>query len=110
MVPALAATDVRILINGPLELDVDRLRLRVDGRPISLGGLQLKLLLHLARHPDRVFTREQLLAELHGDDANDRDPKGIDVVVCRLRRKLGAAGGLVESVKSFGYRMKASQE
>jgi DNA-binding response OmpR family regulator len=100
---------VRVLRHGPLEIDVDRLRVKAGNRLVPVAGLQLKLLLHLARHPDWVFTREQLLAELWGTEASHRDPKAVDVVVCRLRRKLGAASAVIESVRLFGYRLRSEK-
>jgi two-component system phosphate regulon response regulator PhoB len=109
LVSGFVASPVRIHRFGPLELDVDRLRVWVGGQPVALEGLQLKLLLFLARRPDCVFSRERLLAEVWDADA-DRCPTTVDVVVCRLRRRLGAAGRLIESVRGFGYRLKSSQE
>ena len=109
MVSGFTASPVRIHRFGPLELDVDRLRVWVNGRPVALEGLQLKLLLCLARRPDWVFSRDRLLAEIWDADA-DRNPQAVDVVVCRLRRRLGAAGRLIESVRGFGYRLRSSHE
>lgn len=94
-----------VLRTGPLEIDFGRLRVKVNRETVRISGLQLKLLLHLAKHPDWVFTREQLLAELWGAESQHRGPKVVDVAVCRLRRKLGAAAFLIESVRSFGYRL-----
>jgi DNA-binding response OmpR family regulator len=92
---------------GPLEFDFERLRAAVNGRPVALSGLQLRLLAHLLRHPDCVLTREQLLADLWGASER-RSPKAVDVVVCRLREKLGPAGHAIESVRNYGYRFRAT--
>jgi DNA-binding response OmpR family regulator len=96
--------------NGPLDLDVEQLRVRVRGRIVPLAGLQLKLLLYLARRPGWVFSREQLLKEVWGVEPSHRDLKTVDVLVCRLKRRLGVAGRLIESVRSFGYRMRTTAD
>ena len=92
---------------GDLEFDFDRLRLRVRGRTVAVDGLQLRLLLHFACHPDRVLSRAQLLAEVWGEEG--RDPKVVDVLVCRLRKRLDVAAHRIESVRSFGYRFNTGE-
>jgi DNA-binding response OmpR family regulator len=101
----LAASNAPTLRNGPLEVDLERLSVRVRGKQVHMSGLQLKLLMHLARHADWVLTRSQLIAAVWGLD-EVRDPKVVDILVCRLRRRLGVAGRLIESVRSFGYRFR----
>lgn len=89
-----------------LDVDIERLSVRVHGRTVNVTGKRLQLLLCLARRPDWVRTREQLLKELWGREGATRPLKSVDVVVCRLRRDLGVAGELIESVRSFGYRLR----
>ncbi len=96
--------------NGELDLDVEQLRVRVGGRIVPLAGLQLRLLVYLARRPGWVFSREQLLKEVWGVEPSHRDLKTVDVLVCRLRRRLGIAGRVIESVRSFGYRMRTTAD
>ncbi len=90
-----------------VEIDLHRLRVTVEGRAIRLGGLQLKLLLHLLAHPERVFSREQLLDAVW-PAGHESHPQNVDVVVCRLRKAMGEAGRLIESVRYFGYRLGPS--
>jgi two-component system phosphate regulon response regulator PhoB len=97
-----------VVRNGPLEIDLTRLSVRVNGRVVRLTGLQLKLVLHFARHPDWTFSRGQLLREVWGDEFAHGNPKVVDVVICRLRQRLGTAGTLIESVRSLGYRMSST--
>ena len=78
-----AVHQTQLLRIGLLEIDTDRLMVLVEGRPVPVDGLQLKLLLLLARHPDCVFTRERLLREVWGADGC-RDLKTITVLICRL--------------------------
>lgn len=94
---------MRIVRSGDLMVDLDRLRVSVCGVAVPLDGLQLRLLVHLAQHPDRVLSRAQLLADVWGLDPN-RNPKVVDVLVCRLRKRLGVAPTLLQTVRGFGYR------
>jgi DNA-binding response OmpR family regulator len=92
-----------------MELDFDRLRVKVAGRPVKLSGLQLRMLMFLGRRPGIVFTREELLENVWGADAGGHDLKVVDVLVCRLRARLRAAGAqtvVLESVRSTGYRLR----
>jgi len=85
---------------GPIELDVDDRRVRRDGVAVHLTPTEFELLAFLARHPGRVFPREQLLAEVWGY----RDGSGartVDSHVRALRHKLGA--GSVRTVHGVGY-------
>jgi two-component system, OmpR family, phosphate regulon response regulator PhoB len=96
--------------HGPLEADLDRLHVRVDGRVVALEGLQLSLLVHFVRHPEKVMSRADLLREVWGPRSCARDEKSVDVLVCRLRRRLGPAGRLIQSVRSFGYRFDGTSD
>lgn len=93
--------------SGRLEFDLAALRARVDGRPVALSGLQLRVLAHLCRHPGHVFSREELLADVWDESPRGHRTKAVDVVMCRLRRRLGGAGAMIESVRSTGYRLRA---
>lgn len=98
---------VHVRRHAGMEIDLHRLRVTVDGRAIRLVGLQLKLLLHLLAHPERVFSREQLLDAVW-PSGHESHPQNVDVAVCRLRKALGDAGRLIESVRYFGYRLGSS--
>ena len=76
---------------------------RLSGRPIALSRLEFNLLLFLAEHPDRVFTRERLLREVWGDDGRS-GTRTVDVHVRRIRAKASDAP-LIETVRSVGYRL-----
>jgi DNA-binding response OmpR family regulator len=95
--------------SGDLIVDLERLRVSLDGHPVSVDGLQLRLLLHFARHPDCVFSRTQLLVDVWGGRADSRDPKVVDVLVCRLRKRLGRASCLIQSVRGHGYRFMTTR-
>ncbi len=96
---------------GPGRLVIDRERFEVlwDGRRVLLTALEFRLLDALARHPGRVFTREQLVRDALGVDYAGYD-RVIDVHIGHVRRKLGddpAAPQVIETVRGVGYRFRA---
>jgi two-component system, OmpR family, alkaline phosphatase synthesis response regulator PhoP len=77
----------------------------VGGEPVELTATEFKLLHLLARRPGWVFTRQQILDGVHGDNYVITD-RAVDVQVVGLRRKLGPAGCYIETVRGVGYRFK----
>ena len=77
----------------------------VRGKPVELTATEFKLLHFLAQRPGWVFTRQQILDGVHGDNYAITD-RAVDVQVVGLRRKLGAAGSYIETVRGVGYRFK----
>jgi len=96
---------------GPLTIDPARHEVRVDSRPVKMGLAEFKLLKHLVGHPERVFTRGQLLDSVWGDHVFIEE-RTVDVHVLRLRKALAAAGAqsLVQTVRGLGYRLSARAE
>ena len=88
---------------GRLRIDRDAHRAFVDGREVVLTALELRLLLTLHDRKDRVQTREKLLDDVWGIDA-EVTTRTVDTHVKRLREKLGAAGVYIETVRGVGYR------
>ena len=77
-----------------------------DGSVVDLTPTEYKLLLMLAERRGRVQARGHLL-ETVWEAAPDIQTRTVDMHVQRLRAKLGSAGGLIETVRGFGYRLKA---
>ena len=77
----------------------------VRGKPVELTATEFKLLHFLAQRPGWVFTRQQILDGVHGDNYAITD-RAVDVQIVGLRRKLGAAGSYIETVRGVGYRFK----
>ena len=77
----------------------------VRGGPVELTATEFKLLHFLAQRPGWVFTRQQILDGVHGDNYAITD-RAVDVQVVGLRKKLGAAGSYIETVRGVGYRFK----
>lgn len=99
------------LAYGPLVIDPARHEVRVDGKPIRMGLAEFKLLKFLIGHPERVFTRAQLLDSVWGDHVFIEE-RTVDVHVLRLRKALAAAGAqhFVQTVRGLGYRLSTRTE
>jgi len=80
-------------------------RVTVDGKELSLTPTEFRLLECLLRQPGRAFTRNQLMDVAIGERAIVLE-RTIDVHVKSLRKKLGAAGDLLETVRGIGYRLR----
>jgi two-component system phosphate regulon response regulator PhoB len=95
-----------LLLLGPISIDRGEHRVRVDGTEIEVTATEYKLLLILAERRGRVQDRSSLLAAVW-EAAPDIQTRTVDMHVQRLRSKLGAAGDLIETVRGFGYRLRA---
>jgi len=89
-----------VLNAGPLSLDTRQMRISLRGNPVALSPLEYRLLAYLMHHAGRVVAPTELAEHLY-DSGNDRDPNVIEVIVARLRRKLGS--GVIETRRGFGY-------
>jgi DNA-binding response OmpR family regulator len=95
---------------GPVRIDTRTRDVRLSGRRVQLSQKEYELLLRLAREPERVFTKTELLQEVWQYRAPART-RTLDSHASRLRRKLRAAGAtaaLVENVWGVGYRLLGS--
>ncbi len=75
------------------------------GEKLSLTSTEFALLLFLARRPGWVYTRNQIVDAVHGDDYPVTE-RSVDVQVAGLRKKMGARGDCIETVRGVGYRFK----
>jgi DNA-binding response OmpR family regulator len=91
---------------GALAIDTHAHSVMLDGREIELRRMEFELLAHLAREPERVFTRVELLRAVWGYGAGPAS-RTVDSHASRLRRKLGSAPARewVVSVWGVGYRL-----
>ena len=91
---------------GRLFIDPLARRVEAEGEPVDLTVKEYELLLVLARHPGRSFSRAYLLDRVWGD-AYEGGDRTVDTHIVRLRRKLGQAGDLIVTVWGVGYRMES---
>jgi two-component system phosphate regulon response regulator PhoB len=92
---------------GPIVIDRAAHRVSIDGQDVELTPTEYKLLATLADRRGRVQARGHLL-ETVWEAAPDIQTRTVDMHVQRLRAKLGPAGELIETVRGFGYRLRAS--
>jgi two-component system response regulator BaeR/two-component system response regulator AdeR len=89
---------------GMLEVDLSRFEVRCGNERVDLTTSEIKLLAVLAREPGRVRMRPELLAAT-GDADRYADERTVDAHVKNIRRKLGACGEAIETVRGVGYRL-----
>ena len=82
-----------------------RHEVRVGGVPVPLSSTEFRVLYFLASRPGWVFSRQQILDGVHGDNYAITD-RAVDVQIVGLRKKLGDAGRFIETVRGVGYRFK----
>jgi len=101
--------DVTLRVND-LTIRVGRHQVIVAGVPAELTATEFRILVYLAKRPGWVFTRQQIVDAAQGDDVfvNDRfvTDRSVDVHIVSLRRKLGACGAYIETVRGVGYRLR----
>ncbi|MEJ2339809.1 MAG: response regulator transcription factor [Gemmatimonadales bacterium] len=95
-----------ILRGGPVTVDAGAVQVSVDGEEITLTPIEYRLLVALLESRGRVQDRGRLL-EIVWKARGDLETRTVDMHVQRLRSKLGAAGGWIETVRGFGYRFRA---
>ena len=95
-----------LLRYADVTMDITAHRVSRAGNPIHLGPTEFRLLRHLLQHPARVFSREQLLDHIWGQDA-EIEMRTVDVHIRRLRVALNESGGadLLRTVRSVGYAL-----
>jgi two-component system phosphate regulon response regulator PhoB len=104
--PAVAAGNS--ITAGALVIDRSAHRVLLEGHEVGLTATEYKLLLTLVERRGRVQTRPQLL-ETVWEAQPDIQTRTVDMHVQRLRSKLGETGRLIETVRGFGYRFRATE-
>jgi two-component system phosphate regulon response regulator PhoB len=97
-----------ILKAAPLVLDLDAHTARLDDQLLELTATEFRLLTHLLRHRGRVQTREMLLDRVWGYSFEGY-ARTIDTHIRRVRKKMGEAQNLIETVRGVGYRFQAQE-
>ncbi|PYJ79260.1 MAG: DNA-binding response regulator [Verrucomicrobia bacterium] len=90
---------------GPSRIDAARHQVSVNGKRVNLTSLEFKLLQTLMQRRGRVQARDRLLNDVWGYESVI-DTRTVDTHVRRLRKKLGKAADVIESVRGFGYRLR----
>jgi two-component system phosphate regulon response regulator PhoB len=97
-----------LIERGGLRIDKRSYRVTYDGVPLPLTPTEFRLLETLMRQPGRAFSRQDLMDSAIGDGAIVLE-RTIDVHIKSLRKKLGDAGDLIETVRGVGYRFREQE-
>ena len=89
---------------GPLTFDAQLGRFELDGLPLKLTAFEWRVLSALMLRKEAVIERAELIERVYEGDA-DVDSNSIEVIIGRLRKKIGAA--MIETVRGLGYRLTA---
>lgn len=96
-----------VLRSGDIVIDQERRTVSACGENIELTHSEFLILHLLAVNPRRVFSRYLIVNEIHGGDRMVTD-RTVDVHIAGLRKKLGARGGRIKTVRGFGYKLDLS--
>lgn len=91
------------LIIDSLVIDASKHQIYNGSERLSFTATEFRLLHFLASHPGRVFTRDQLMSRVIGQDTNVVD-RNIDVHIRSIRKKLGESQYMIETIRGVGYR------
>ena len=92
------------LVCGPLQLDVNAARFELDGAPLALSPQEYRILSYFMHHPDTVISRSRLGEHVY-EAGFDPDSNTLDVLIGRIRRKLGSE--LIHTHRGQGFRLSA---
>ncbi|HVP11420.1 MAG TPA: response regulator [Phycisphaerae bacterium] len=94
-----------VLSAGPIQVDIDRHELTVDGASISVTAMEFRILRVLLEAKGRVLSRGQMIDTVLGQEVVVTD-RTVDVHITSLRKKLGTAGGWIHTVRGVGYALR----
>jgi len=98
------ASSNRIVVDD-IEMDCEGFEVYVDGVPVELTKTEFEILRMFLGNPNKVFSREEILYKVWGDEADIGD-RTVDVHVSKLRKKLMDKGRNIKSIPKVGYKFK----
>ncbi len=96
-----------ILECGPVKLDTSTIRVTLSGVHVELTSLEFRTLSYLIHHTEKVVSKTELTEHIYGQDF-DRDSNVIEVLINRLRKKLGPR--LIKTHRGQGYQLTAPDD
>lgn len=93
---------------GDIVLDEARRTVEADGAPVTLTYKEFELLAYLMRNTGLVLSREKIMERVWGFDY-EGESRTVDMHIKTLRQKLGACGGLIETVRGVGYKLNGGE-
>jgi two-component system, OmpR family, response regulator len=94
----------RAVVIGPLVVDLEGRRVRVNDRPLPLTAKELAIVDLLATRHGKVVAREDLIECVWGE-VSDSARASLEVLIARIRRKLGDSASLLQTVRGIGYTL-----
>ena len=88
-----------------LRIDLNQKICYLNGEEVGLTRTEFDLLLFFLRHPNRIYSREEIITQVWGDDVVVTN-RTIDTNITRLRKKLGEYGNNITTRQGFGYGFK----
>ena len=95
----------KIRVDSRIMIDLERHEVTMNGKVIELTPVEFKILTLLSSHKGNVFTRENILEHLWGEEKIVVD-RTIDVHIRHLREKLGKAASIIKNVRGVGYKLE----
>ena len=100
-----------VLDYAGISMDTATHKVSRDGKPLTIGPTEFRLLRHFLEHPERVFSREQLMDAVWGRDG-EIETRTVDVHIRRLRRAVNlddALADVIRTVRSAGYALQVEK-
>ncbi len=94
-----------VVRTSDLEINLTSREVLANGDSVQLTATEFNILYYITKRPGWVFTRNQIINAIRGDDYPVTE-RSIDVQIVGLRRKLGEAGKHIQTVRGIGYRFK----
>lgn len=94
-----------VLEFGPLKIESSKCKVSVEKEEVQLTSTEFKILSILASKPGHVFTREQFINNIQGENIFVTG-RTIDTHIAGLRKKIGNAANMIETIRGIGYRFK----
>jgi len=91
-----------------ISIDTARHEIIINDNPLELSVTEFAILQFLAQNPGWVFSRNQIINAIKGSDYPVTE-RSVDVQILGLRKKLGALGHIIQTVRGIGYRMKEEE-
>jgi len=90
---------------GLMKIEITKCRVTVEKDEVQLTSTEFKILSMLAQKPGHVFTREQFINNIQGENIFVTG-RTIDTHIAGLRKKIGPAANMIETIRGIGYRFK----
>ena len=104
-----APQSVTVWQQGDLKIDTARHIAYSGDKQLDLFATEFALLKHFLSNPEIVFSRNQIIAAIHGADYPVTD-RSVDVQILGLRKKLGNSGDMIETIRGVGYRLRTPEK